>query len=130
MPKSAHRSRPTRAPRVKLAGTALVLVLLENGRQLHGALHQLSVTGGLLHVDKPLDEAIKVQLVFRVGKSTVRAKAHVLFPMWATQGYLQPFAFDDLTEDELRSLQSGLQTLLGDQKLSGHCTQPACPTAE
>jgi len=130
MPTSAHRSTFSRAPRIKLAGTALVLVLLENGRQLRAALHQVSVSGGLLHLDNPLDEGIKVELVFHVGKSTVRAKAKLLFPMWATQGSLQPFAFDGLTEDELRSLQLGLQTLVGDPTPSHDFTQPPCPPDE
>src|SRR5579885_2337091 len=120
MPKSVPR-RIARAARIKLAGSTLVLVLLENGRQLRAGLHQLSVTGGLLHLDKPLDEGIKIELLFQVGRRTVRAKALVLFPMWATQGYLQPFAFEDLADDVLRSLQSGLQTIVGEHKLANHC---------
>ena len=102
----------TRAPRVKLAGTVLSLVRLENGRQTRGRLHQLSITGGLLHLETPLDEGIKVEVIFHVGESTVRSKARMLFPMWATQGYLQPFEFVDLGEEERRNLQADLQQLL------------------
>jgi|SRR5581483_1072604 len=130
MPKSVHRSDIPRAPRVKLAGTTLVLVLLENGRQLHAALHQLSVSGGVLHLPKPLDEGIKVELVFQVGKRTVRAKALVLFPMWATKGYLQPFAFEDLTAEDFRNLQSGLHTLVGNPEFANLRSQSPCQTAE
>jgi hypothetical protein len=101
-----------RAPRVKLAGTVLSFVLLENGRQLRADLHQLSTTGGLLHVNEPLDEGICVELVFHVGKNTVRGKARMLFPIWATQGCLQPFEFDDLSEEVTRKLQIDLQQLL------------------
>src|SRR5438477_9512363 len=50
-----------RAPRVKLAGLVLALIQLENGRQIRSRLHQLSITGGLLYLDDPLDEGIKVQ---------------------------------------------------------------------
>jgi hypothetical protein len=118
MPKAAARHTTTRAPRVKLAGTVLVLLLLENGRQLRGRLHQLSVTGGQLHLDQPLDEGIKVELVFHVGKSTVRSKARMLFPMWATQGCLQPFRFDDLSEQDSGKLQADLQQLLASSTAS------------
>jgi len=111
MAKSAQASA-ARAPRVKLAGTILLLIRLENGRQLRGKLHQLSITGGLAHFEQPLDEGILVEIIFHVGDSTVRAKARTLFPMWATQGYLQPFEFDGLAEDSRLQLQADLQKLL------------------
>ena len=108
---SSAKAAP-RAPRVKLAGTVLSLVRLENGRQTRGKLHQLSTTGGLLHLEKPLDEGIKVELIFHVGDSTVRSQARMLFPMWATQGCLQPFAFADLGEEDRCNLGVDLQKLL------------------
>jgi hypothetical protein len=109
----AHSVNATRRPpRVKLAGTVLSLVRLENGRQTSGRLHQLSITGGLLHLETPLDEGIKVEVIFHVGNSTVRSKARMLFPMWATKGYLQPFEFSDLGEEDRSNLQADLQRLL------------------
>jgi len=101
-----------RAPRVKLAGTVLALLRLENGRQVRARLHQLSVTGGLLHLEKALDEGIKVEVMFHVGACTVRSKAVVLFPMWATQGCMQPFEFVDLGEQERCKLELDLRKLL------------------
>jgi hypothetical protein len=112
MTKFAQPNTTPRAPRVKLGGTVLSLLLLENGRQLCARLHQVSTSGGLLHVDEPLNEGIKVELAFHVGKSTVRGKARLFFPMWATQGYLQPFEFDSLAEEDIRKLQVDLQKLL------------------
>lgn len=112
MVKTASSNVANRAPRVKLAGTVLSLVRLENGRQTRGRLHMLSITGGLLNVAAPLDEGIKVELIFHVGESTVRSKARMLFPMWATQGYLQPFEFSELSEEERSSLGVDLQRLL------------------
>jgi len=112
MVRAASSNVANRAPRVKLAGTVLSLVRLENGRQTRGRLHMLSITGGLLNVAAPLDEGIKVELIFHVGKSTVRSKARMLFPMWATQGYLQPFEFSELSEQERSSLGVDLQRLL------------------
>jgi hypothetical protein len=114
---------------VKLVGTVLILLLLENGRQLRGRLHQLSVSGGLLHLDKPLDEGIKVELAFHVGKSTVRAKARMLFPMWATQGCLQPFEFDSLPEEDSQKLQVDLQKLLKSSVQSARSSPDSKPPA-
>jgi len=101
-----------RAPRVKLAGTVLALLRLESGRQVRARLHQLSATGGLLHLEKPLDEGIKVEVMFHVGTCTVRSKAIALFPMWATQGCMQPFEFTDLSEEERCKLELDLQKFL------------------
>jgi len=112
MVKTSSVNATPRAPRVKLAGTVLSLVRLENGRQTRGRLHQLSITGGLLHLEAPLDEGIKVEVIFHVGESTVRTKARMLFPMWATKGYLQPFEFDRLDEEDRCNLQVDLQRLL------------------
>jgi hypothetical protein len=112
MARSTQQKNVSRAPRVKLGGTVLFLARLENGRQLRGKLHQLSTTGGLLQLETPLDEGIKVEVIFHVGNSTVRSKARMLFPMWATQGYLQPFEFAELNESERSSLQANLQKLL------------------
>src|SRR5271170_2156882 len=112
MAKASSADGTRRAPRVKLAGTVLSPVRLENGRQTRGRLHQLSITGGLLQLETPLDEGIKVEVIFHVGNSTVRSKARMLFPMWATQGYLQPFEFADLSEEDRTNLQVDLQRLL------------------
>jgi hypothetical protein len=122
MAKASSGNVTPRAPRVKLAGTVLSLVRLENGRQTRGKLHQLSITGGLLHLEAPLDEGIKVEVIFHVGDSTVRSEARMLFPMWATQGYLQPFEFTDLDDEDRCNLQVDLQRLLD---CSGAAVVPA-----
>lgn len=117
-------TRTKRPPRVKLVGTILALVQLESGRQIQARIHQLSVTGGLLYLEDPLNEAIKVELAFHIGSSTVRAKAVMLFPMWATQGYLQPFEFVDLAEEDKQKLAADLQTFL-EQAASAQAARPA-----
>jgi hypothetical protein len=109
-PKS-HLHEDQRAPRVKLGGSVLAVVLLENGRQVRAKLHQLSVSGGVLHLEKPLDEGIIVQAIFHV-ESAFRLKCELLFPMWATNGYLQPFRFHELAEADGQRLQATLQKLL------------------
>ena len=112
MPQSRQAVDERRAPRVKLAGTILAMVRLENGREIRARLHQLSFTGGLLHLDAPLDEGIKAEVMFHVGGSTVRSKAAMRFPMWATKGCLQPFEFTDLGEDDRLKLKADLEKFL------------------
>jgi hypothetical protein len=100
-----------RAPRVKLGGSILALIILESKREVRTAVHQLSVNGGLLKMEKPLDEQIKVTLMFHIGATTIRAKAKMLFPMWATNGWLQPFQFLDLADPDKQKLDGELGTL-------------------
>jgi hypothetical protein len=108
---SAGQGRPFR---VKLRGSILTLMRLPNRREVRGKLHQLSITGGLMHVEKPLDEKLKVELIFNVGKTTIREKAEMMFPMWATQGWLQPFRFIELPEASKQELQKSLLQFIQD----------------
>jgi hypothetical protein len=100
--------------RVKLRGSVLVLVQLPNKRSLRAAIHQLSTTGGVIHFEKPLDEKVEVELVFHLNESTIRAKAQMLFPMWATQGWMQPFRFADLTDENRDSLDASLKSFVSE----------------
>jgi hypothetical protein len=101
-----------RSSRVKLGGSILAVVLLENGRQVRARMHQLSGNGGLLHLDEPLDESIRVELIFHVCETSFRTPAEMLFPMWATKGCLQPFRFVELSELERDQLSKELDTML------------------
>lgn len=112
MATSAQMQKNQRAARVKLGGSVVALILLENGRSVRSKLHQLSVTGGLLHLAKPLDEGIKVELLFHVAATAVRTKVKILFPSSATNGWLQPFRFVDLSDEERSTLSTALQSLL------------------
>ena len=94
--------------RVKLRGSILALIQLPNRRQVRAKLHQISTSGGLLNIDKPLDEKLRVELIFHLGETTIREKAEMLFPMWATQGWLQPFRFIDLPEANKNILEASL----------------------
>jgi len=101
-----------RGSRVKLGGSILALVLLENGRQIRGRMSQLSLNGGLISLEHPLDEGIRVTVLFHVGCTSIRCHARMLFPMWATQGCLQPFRFLDLPEADRTSLNRELENLV------------------
>ena len=72
----------------------------------------ISITGGLLNIEKPLDEKLQIELIFHLGETTIREKAQMLFPMWATQGWLQPFRFLDLPAENKAALESSLQTFV------------------
>ena len=111
MPSAAIQQKGPRGSRVKLGGSILVLVLLENGRQVRGRMNQLSVNGGLISLDSPLDEGIRVTVLFHLGFS-IRGHAQMLFPMWATQGCLQPFRFLELSEAARAGLNRELENLV------------------
>jgi hypothetical protein len=111
MSQAPQMQREKRGARVKLGGSVLALLQLQNRRQIRTRLSQLSANGGLLQLEKPLDEGIVVEVLFHVGSTTVRSRAQMLFPMWATKGCLQPFRFKDL-EDAMRvSLEEELNAL-------------------
>ncbi len=100
-----------RGSRVRLGGSILALLVLENGRQIRGRMNQLSVNGGLISLEHPLDEGIWVTVVFHLGFS-VRCRVQMLFPMWATQGCLQPFRFLELSEASRAGLSLELESLV------------------
>lgn len=97
---------------MRLGGAVLALVLLENGRQVRGRLNQLSLNGGLLSLEQPLDEGINITVLFHVGNTSIRSRSQVLFPMWATKGCLQPFRFVELTDDDRQRLVEELTAMV------------------
>jgi hypothetical protein len=111
-PSARLHDQQSRPFRVKLRGSVLILIRLPNRRQLRGKLHQLSTTGGLMNLETPLDEKLKVELIFQLGQSTIREQAEIMFPMWATQGWLQPFRFSELTEASKNALESSLMAFV------------------
>jgi hypothetical protein len=119
LPSPAEKPAPSVAPtarpfRVKLRGSVLVLVRLPNKRAVRAAIHQLSTSGGVIHLEKPLDEKLEVEMIFHISKATIRSKAQMLFPMWATQGWMQPFRFVDLAEKSREILDTKLKAFLGE----------------
>src|SRR5580700_3902276 len=105
-------TKKQRSPRVKLGGSILALILLENGRQIRGRMSQLSLNGGLASMENPLDEGIRVTVVFHLGSTSVRCRAQMMFPMWATKGCLQPFRFIELPEHSRVGLNRELEALM------------------
>ena len=112
MSSTAAIQKGRRGSRVKLGGSILALMVLENGRQVRGRLSQLSVNGGLVSIEQPLDEGIRVTILFHLGITSIRCRVHMLFPMWATQGCLQPFRFLELPETSRAGLHRELENLV------------------
>lgn len=108
----ASAQKGQRGSRVKLAGSVLALVLLENGRQVRARINQLSVNGALLSLENPLNERIRVTVLFHLGVVTIRCRAEMLFPMWATQGCLQPLKFLELPDSDRACLARELEALV------------------
>jgi hypothetical protein len=114
-PEKAQKPEKVERPfRVKLRGSVLALLRLPNKRSLRGAIHQLSITGGVIHLEKPLDEKLVVEIIFHINETTLRSKAQMLFPMWATQGWMQPFRFVEFTDANRELLDTGLKTFIGE----------------
>lgn len=116
---SKEKSMAQRPFRVKLRGSVLVLMRLPNKRSVRGAFHQLSITGGVIHLEKPLEEKLEVELIFHLREQTIRSKAQLLFPMWATQGWMQPFRFVDLPDASRELLDVSLKSFLQEPKAAG-----------
>src|SRR5580698_6771182 len=112
VPATTHRAnkKSERPFRVKLRGSVLVLVRLPNKRDIRAAFHQLSVTGGVVH----LEEKLGVEMIFHIGGATVREKAQMLFPMWATQGWMQPFRFIEMSDASRHALDVHLKEFMGE----------------
>jgi len=111
-PPSVEEKLADRPFRVKLRGSVLVLLRLPNKRSVRAAIHQLSTTGGVIHLEKPLDEKLVVEMIFHISKTTIRGKAQMLFPMWATQGWMQPFRFVDLPDSSRETLDASLKLFM------------------
>lgn len=112
VPRTRQSETQPRPSRARLGGSVLALILLPNGRQLRARIHQLSITGGVLHLTQPLDEGVVIEIAFHVGCATLRTRAQMMFPMWATQGCLQPFCFKDMAEEDRAALEKSLQSLV------------------
>jgi hypothetical protein len=102
-----------RAPRVKLAGSILVVLQLADQSQVRARLSQLSVNGGVLQLAEPLAPELPLEVMFHIGSTTVRAQAQTISPMWATQGCLQPFRFTNFHPEVRQQLASDLHSIYG-----------------
>ena len=101
-----------RAPRVKLSGSVLVAIRVHGANSVRAKLHELSATGGLLILVKPLQTGDFVDIAFQTSNGAVQAMAEILDPrLKVGSGCLQPFRFIALEDDAHRSLWMALESL-------------------
>ena len=107
------RPNPTRpAARVKLDGSVPVAIRVEGTTAVRGKLRELSATGGLLVLAKPLDKGEFVELAFPTNNGSVRGMAEILEPrVEGSSGCLQPFRFIALEDEANSSLRMALESL-------------------
>jgi hypothetical protein len=106
------RQTPRRAPRVTLPECTFATIQLENQRQIPAKVRRVSRTGGLLDLAIYVDERLSVSLTFPIGSGVVHARAELLFPMRSMTGYLQPFRFTAIREEQLHILDREINELL------------------
>lgn len=107
-----QRQPARRAPRANLHGTVAAVIRLENGRQHSVKVQLLSITGGLLDLATYVEERSWVDMTIYLNSGPVRATAEMMFPMLGSTGYLQPFRFTNLGEEQLHALDREVTTLL------------------
>lgn len=107
-----QRQPPRRAPRANVRGEISAVIRLENRRQVTAKLQRLSITGGLLDLGAYLEERTWVDLTIYLSSGIVRGTAEMMFPMTAAPGYLQPFRFIRLGEEELHAIDREVTALI------------------
>lgn len=101
-----------RAPRVTMPECVFATIHLENKRQIAAKLRRVSLTGGLLDLAVFMEERLAVGLTLPIGTGIVQARAELLFPMRGPTGYLQPFRFTSIREEQLHILDREIAVLL------------------
>lgn len=119
MSQFVQRQPPRRAPRANPRGEISGVIRLENGRQLPGRLHRLSITGGLLSLAAYLEERTWVEITIYLSSGVVRGTAEMMFPMTGAAGYLQPFRFTGLGQEELHAIDREVTALIKQSLKSG-----------
>src|SRR5713226_10739166 len=100
------------APRLKLDGSVPVAIRVEGTTSVRAKLRELSATGGLLVLAKPLGTGEFVELAFPTNNGSVQGMAEILEPkVKASSGCLQPFRFIALEDEANHSLQMVLESL-------------------
>jgi hypothetical protein len=104
------QSNDTRRPaRLRLADVTPAVLRSPDGGCTTGELQVVSLSGGLLGLRQPLHQGSSVKLMFLTPTGPVLGAAEMLSPLTHTQ---QPFRFTGIGHEDLRRLQSTIQTLV------------------
>jgi PilZ domain len=99
-----------RARRVKVGGSVVVAIRSDGAQPVRAKLHDLSATGGLLLLSKPLEQGDFVEVAFQTSKGIVQGMAELLAARrQSTSGCLQPFRFVALGDEDHTRLRMVLE---------------------
>ena len=90
MPIPSPQPAAKRAPRTSFTEITHAVLRCENGSRVLSRIQIISITGGLLGLDKPLSQGSQVKVMFLTGKGSVFGAAEMLPPVSWIQ---QPFKF-------------------------------------
>jgi hypothetical protein len=97
-----------RSPRIELNGAVGAAVRGESGQE-RAKLQSISITGGLLELQKALATGDLVEIAFHTRAGPVHGMAEMLQPTRKFQSaFLQPFRFIALDDDDHRKLRKSL----------------------
>src|SRR6267142_5658260 len=109
-------SKPnSRSPRLQFAHPTSAVLRFQSGLRIRGKLQVISVTGGLLYLDSPLNQGTRVHLMFLTDAGTVLGTAEMLPSVSGTQ---QPFRFLTIDENNERRLQEIIQSSVDQNRQS------------
>lgn len=95
-----------------MGGAVRVSLLIEGRHCVRARLHELSVSGGLLHLRSELREGARPEMSFHLESDIVSGAGEMLRAVWATRGCLQAFRFTRLQDKDRETLQGAVQALL------------------
>jgi hypothetical protein len=94
-----------RAARIQFVSTIPVVVKLDDGRSARAKLQSVSETGGLLRLERPMEQGNLVEVSIQTESGAVQGMAEMLTPTRsAADGILQPFRFVALEDEGHRTL--------------------------
>jgi hypothetical protein len=99
----------TRSPRVSLHRPIPVDFRLESG-MIRGDLHVVSATGGRARTSKPLGAGSVVELCMGTKDGPIRGIAEMLKARQMIHGWVQPFRFLALADDDFDRLRRVIQS--------------------
>jgi hypothetical protein len=99
------------ATRVKLHEPVLVAIRVQGAHSVRAMLHEVSATGGILILAKPLEQGEFVEVAFKTSEGAVYGMAEILqAKLESSKGCLQTFRFVALDDEAHNKLCMALQT--------------------
>lgn len=103
-----------RSPRIQLNGSVGAAIHAESGQRERAKLQTISITGGLLELQRALAAGDFVEIAFHTKEGAVHGMAEMLPPVQKFQSAcLQPFRFIALGDDDHRRLRMAVTSALG-----------------